>query len=286
MACSPVSLWLVRAAWSSDWSTDSTPRPEEDRTQPNGRGLRSRAGGPSRSFRELPPDQLTPLTLESLRGKVVLVDFWTYSCINCLRTLPYIKAWNEKYKDSGLVIIGVHTPEFPFEKDETNVRKAVKDLGLVYPVPMDNDYKIWRSFNNEYWPADYLSMRRGRSVFTTLARQLRRIGRMDSDFAEEANHAPLPANATQIAASSVEAAPDPNDIRSPETYIGYERAENFASPGGLNQDDPQLYQTPAGLKLNQWAFAGKWRDQGQIATSLDPAASIRSISTLATFTWS
>ena len=216
-----------------------------------------------------------PLTLESLRGKVVLVDFWTYSCINCLRTLPYIKAWNEKYKDSGLVIIGVHTPEFPFEKDEGNVRKAVKDLGLVYPVPMDNDYKIWRSFNNEYWPADYFIDATGQIRFHHFGEG----GYEESEgwirtLLEEANHAPLPTNETKIAASSVEAAPDTNDIRSPETYIGYERADNFASPGGLNQDDPQLYQTPAGLKLNQWALAGKWKDQDQFATSLTPGASI------------
>jgi cytochrome c biogenesis protein CcdA/thiol-disulfide isomerase/thioredoxin len=216
-----------------------------------------------------------PLTLESLRGKVVLVDFWTYSCINCLRTLPYIKAWNEKYKDSGLVIIGVHTPEFPFEKDEGNVRKAVKDLGLVYPVPMDNNYKIWRSFNNEYWPADYFIDGRGKIRFHHFGE-----GAYEESegwirtLLEEANHAPLPANETKIAASSVEAAPDTNDIRSPETYIGYERADNFASPGGLNQDDPHLYQAPAGLKLNQWALAGKWKDQDQFATSLTPAASI------------
>ncbi len=216
-----------------------------------------------------------PLTLESLRGKVVLVDFWTYSCINCLRTLPYIKAWNEKYKDNGLVIVGVHTPEFPFEKDETNVRKAVKDLGLAYPVPMDNDYKIWRSFNNEYWPADYFIDATGKIRFHHFGEG----GYDESEgwirtLLEEANHAPLPANATKIAATSVEAAPDTNDIRSPETYIGYERAENFASAGGLNQDDAQLYQTPAGLKLNQWAFAGKWKDQDQFATSLTPGASI------------
>jgi cytochrome c biogenesis protein CcdA/thiol-disulfide isomerase/thioredoxin len=216
-----------------------------------------------------------PLTLESLRGKVVLVDFWTYSCINCLRTLPYIKAWNEKYKHNGLVIVGVHTPEFPFEKDEGNVRKAVKDLGLVYPVPMDNDYKIWRSFNNEYWPADYFIDATGKIRFHHFGEG----GYEESEgwirtLLEEANHAPLPANETKIAASSVEAAPDTNDIRSPETYIGYERADNFASPGGLNQDDPQLYQTPAGLKLNQWALAGKWKDQDQFATSLTPGASI------------
>jgi cytochrome c biogenesis protein CcdA/thiol-disulfide isomerase/thioredoxin len=216
-----------------------------------------------------------PLTLESLHGKVVLVDFWTYSCINCLRTLPYIKAWNEKYKDSGLVIIGVHTPEFPFEKDEANVRKAVKDLGLVYPVPMDNDYKIWRSFNNEYWPADYFIDATGKIRFHHFGE-----GRYEESegwirtLLEEANHTPLPADTTKIAASSVEAAPDTNDIRSPETYIGYERAENFTSPGGLNQDDAQLYQMPAGLKLNQWSFAGKWKDQDQFATSLTPGASI------------
>src|ERR1700678_4100685 len=141
-----------------------------------------------------------PLTPASLRGKVVLVDFWTYSCINCLRTLPYIKAWNEKYKDSGLVIIGVHTPEFPFEKDEGNVRRAVKDLGLVYPVPMDNDYKIWRSFNNEYWPADYFIDATGQIRFHHFGEG----GYEESEgwirsLLEEANHTPLPANETKIA---------------------------------------------------------------------------------------
>ncbi len=216
-----------------------------------------------------------PLTLESLRGKVVLVDFWTYSCINCLRTLPYIKAWNEKYKDSGLVIIGVHTPEFPFEKDEANVRKAVKDLGVLYPVPMDNDYKIWRSFNNEYWPADYFIDATGRIRFHHFGE-----GSYDESekwirtLLEEANHTPLPQTATKIAASGTEAAADADDVQSPETYIGYARAENFASPGGLNQDDPQLYETPTGLKLNQWALAGNWKDEDQVATSLAAPDSI------------
>ncbi len=210
-----------------------------------------------------------PLTLESLRGKVVLVDFWTYSCINCLRTLPYIKAWNEKYKDSGLVIIGVHTPEFAFEKDESNVRKAVKDLGVTYPVPMDNDYKIWRSFNNEYWPADYF-------IDATGAVRFHHFGEGAYDesekwirtLLEEANHAPLPQTATAIAASGTEAAADANDVQSPETYVGYARAQNFASPGGFNQDDPQTYRTPAALNLNQWALAGRWKDEDQVATSL------------------
>jgi cytochrome c biogenesis protein CcdA/thiol-disulfide isomerase/thioredoxin len=216
-----------------------------------------------------------PLTLESLRGKVILVDFWTYSCINCLRTLPYIKAWNEKYKDSGLVIIGVHTPEFPFEKDEANVRKAVKDLGVVYPVPMDNDYKIWRSFNNEYWPADYF-------IDATGVIRFHHFGEGSYDesekwirtLLEEANHTPLPQTATKVAASATEAAPDMDDVQSPETYVGYARAQNFASPGGLNQDDPQLYQTPASLSLNHWAFSGKWKDEDQLATSLAPDSDI------------
>ena len=216
-----------------------------------------------------------PLTPASLRGKVVLVDFWTYSCINCLRTLPYIKAWNEKYKDSGLVIIGVHTPEFAFEKDEANVRKAVKDLGITYPVAMDNDYRIWRSFNNEYWPADYFIDATGRIRF-------HHFGEGAYDESEqwirtllaEANHAPPPGTATPMAASGVEAPPDSDDVQSPETYIGYARAQNFASPGGFNQDDPQLYRTPAELDLNQWALAGKWKDEDQVATSLDAGSSI------------
>jgi cytochrome c biogenesis protein CcdA/thiol-disulfide isomerase/thioredoxin len=216
-----------------------------------------------------------PLTLASLHGKVVLVDFWTYSCINCLRTLPYIKAWNEKYKDSGLVIIGVHTPEFPFEKDESNVRKAVKDLGVTYPVPMDNDYKIWRSFNNEYWPADYFIDATGKVRFHHFGEgAYEESEQWIRTLLQEANHAPIPETVTKIAASGTEAAPDSDDVQSPETYIGYARAENFASPGGFNQDDPQRYQTPSDLKLNQWALAGSWKDEDQVATSLAAPDSI------------
>jgi cytochrome c biogenesis protein CcdA/thiol-disulfide isomerase/thioredoxin len=210
-----------------------------------------------------------PLTLESLRGKVVLVDFWTYSCINCLRTLPYIKAWNEKYKASGLVIIGVHTPEFPFEKDEANVRKAVKDLGVVYPVPMDNDYKIWRSFNNEYWPADYFIDATGKIRFHHFGEgAYKESEQWIRTLLKEANRGPVPETVTHIAASGTEAAPDSDDVQSPETYVGYARAQDFASPGGLNQEDPQLYRAPASLKLNQWAFDGQWKDEDEVATSL------------------
>jgi cytochrome c biogenesis protein CcdA/thiol-disulfide isomerase/thioredoxin len=216
-----------------------------------------------------------PLTLTSLHGKVALIDFWTYSCINCLRTLPYLKAWNEKYKDSGLVIIGVHTPEFPFEKDESNVRKAVRELGITYPVAMDNDYRIWRNFNNEYWPAHYFIDATGRIRYHHFGEG----GYDESEnwirsLLEEANHKPLSGSPTQIAAAGVEAAADSGDVQSPETYIGYHRAENFASPGGFNQNEPQVYEVPASLKLNEWALAGKWEDERQIATSLAPSSAI------------
>jgi cytochrome c biogenesis protein CcdA/thiol-disulfide isomerase/thioredoxin len=216
-----------------------------------------------------------PLTPGSLRGKVVLVDFWTYSCINCLRTLPYVKAWYAKYKDSGLVILGVHTPEFPFEKDESNVRKAVKDLGIPYPVAMDNDYRIWRNFDNEYWPAHYLIDATGHiryhhfgeGNYDETEQQIRSL-------LEEANHQPLPGASSGISATGAEAAADSSEVKSPETYIGYARAQSFASPTGLKQDAPQLYSAPAEVQLNQWAFEGNWLDTAQIGTSLDPSAAV------------
>jgi cytochrome c biogenesis protein CcdA/thiol-disulfide isomerase/thioredoxin len=216
-----------------------------------------------------------PLTLASLRGKVVLIDFWTYSCINCLRTLPYLRAWYAKYKDSGLVVIGVHTPEFPFEKDEANVRKAVRDLGILYPVVMDNNYSIWQSFNNQYWPAHYFIDATGRLRYHQFGE-----GSYDQSenwirtLLEEANHQPLSNAPTNVAATGTEAAPDSNDVQSPETYIGYDRAENFASPGGFKQDTSHVYAVPDKLDLNQWALEGKWKDAEQIATLLSPAGSI------------
>jgi cytochrome c biogenesis protein CcdA/thiol-disulfide isomerase/thioredoxin len=216
-----------------------------------------------------------PLTPESLRGKVVVVDFWTYSCINCLRTLPYIEAWYSKYKDSGLVVIGVHTPEFPFEKDESNVRKAVQDLGIVYPVAMDNDYRIWRSFNNRFWPADYFIDATGRVRYHHFGE-----GAYDESegwirsLLQERNHQPPPNTAMQIAAAGAEAASDEQEVRSPETYIGYIRAQNFASPGGFDEDDAKVYRASARLNLNDWALTGKWKDESQIATLLSPAGGI------------
>src|SRR5208283_4929310 len=178
-----------------------------------------------------------PLTAEGLKGKVVLVDFWTYSCINCLRAIPYVRAWAEKYKDQGLVVIGVHAPEFAFEKNVDNVKKAVSDLKIGYPVAIDNDYAIWRAFNNQYWPAHYFIDAEGRI-------RHHHFGEGDYEGSEraiqqllgEAGKTNLSAGAVAVNASGPEAAADMKDVQSPETYIGYDRAENFVSPGGSVHD--------------------------------------------------
>jgi thiol-disulfide isomerase/thioredoxin len=217
----------------------------------------------------------TPLTADALRGQVVLVDFWTYSCINCLRTLPVIEAWNRKYKASGLKVIGVHAPEFAFEKDEANVRKAVSDLGVEYPVAMDNDYRLWRAFNNRYWPAQYLIDATGRVRFHHFGEG----GDEESEgwirtLLEERNHQQPPQQAVTIDARGAEAAADFAEVQSPETYIGYARAKNFAAPDGLDEDRAHSYRAPAQLELNQWALDGRWKDESQIATLLQSAGGI------------
>jgi cytochrome c biogenesis protein CcdA/thiol-disulfide isomerase/thioredoxin len=201
-----------------------------------------------------------PLTAEALRGKVVVVDFWTYSCINCLRALPFVKSWYAKYKDHGLVVIGVHAPEFAFEKDPANVRRAVADLKIDYPVALDNDYAIWQAFNNQYWPAHY---------FIDATGQIRahHFGEGNYDESEqiirrllaEAGNASLPPPGMGSAKPVGVLAPaDEAHDRSPETYVGYRRADNFASPGGFIQDKPHKYAVPAEFKLNQWALDGSW----------------------------
>jgi cytochrome c biogenesis protein CcdA/thiol-disulfide isomerase/thioredoxin len=212
----------------------------------------------------------SPLTRDALRGKVVLIDFWTYSCINCLRTLPYIRAWADKYKDKGLVVIGVHTPEFAFEKDLDNVKRAVKELRVTYPVALDNDYKIWKAFSNSYWPADYLVDGGGKIRYHHFGE-----GKYDESEQEiqellKERNGQAPANAlVTVAATGTEAAPD-SDVESPETYIGYERADSFLSPGGLRQNVPNSYSVPKHLELNQWGLTGSWTDRAQVA-ALDSA---------------
>ena len=200
-----------------------------------------------------------PLTPESLRGKVVLIDFWTYSCINCLRALPYVKAWHDRYKDHGLVVIGVHTPEFAFEKDEGNVRRAVKNLAVAYPVALDNDYAIWRAFDNRYWPAHYFidaegvirGHHFGEGEYDESERLLRKL-------LEDAGQHDLPAPVSAIAAEGIQRAADDDHVASPETYVGYERAENFASTERLTRDRLAVYAAPDALQRNQWALAGRW----------------------------
>jgi cytochrome c biogenesis protein CcdA/thiol-disulfide isomerase/thioredoxin len=201
----------------------------------------------------------TPLTPEQLRGKVVVVDFWTYSCINCLRALPYVRAWAEKYKDQGLVVIGVHTPEFAFEKSEANVRDAVRRLGVDYPVAMDNDFAIWRAFKNQYWPAHYFIDAQGRI-------RHHHFGEGDYDGSErviqqllkEAGAADVAADVVKVQAQGAEAAADMGQLGSPETYVGYARAENFRSPGGFARDAVKTYAASP-LALNDWSLTGAWR---------------------------
>jgi cytochrome c biogenesis protein CcdA/thiol-disulfide isomerase/thioredoxin len=207
-----------------------------------------------------------PLTTEQLRGKVVLVDFWTYSCINCLRALPYVRAWAEKYKDQGLVVIGVHSPEFAFEKDVGNVRKAVKDLKLDYPVAIDNDFKIWRAFKNPYWPAHYFIDAKGNIRHHHYGEgEYDKSEQVIQQLLAEAGQGRVPGDLVKVEASGAQAAADGANVRSPETYVGYQRAEHFVSTGGFAKNQAHRYTGPATLQLNQWALAGDWRVGAQSA---------------------
>lgn len=200
-----------------------------------------------------------PLGKASLRGKVVLVDFWTYSCINSLRNLPYVKAWAAKYKDAGLVVIGVHTPEFAFEKLRANVESATRDLKVTYPVPIDSNYRIWQAFNNEYWPADYFIDGNGRIRYHHFGEgTYGESERVIQELLKDNGATGVSASTVRISPQGVEAPPS-DEIGSPETYIGYRRAERFASPERLAQDSRTVYQPPARPSLNQWGLSGAWK---------------------------
>jgi thiol-disulfide isomerase/thioredoxin len=200
-----------------------------------------------------------PLTAAELRGRVVLVNFWTYTCINWLRTLPYVRAWADKYQERGLVVVGVHTPEFDFEHDLDNVRRQVTDLGVDYPVAVDNDYRIWTAFSNHYWPALY---------FVDAQGQIRhhRFGEGDYEMSEmivqqlltEAAGGGVDQELTSVDAQGVEVAADWDSLRSPENYLGYERTDNFVSPTGSILETSYAYAAPARLALNHWALSGDW----------------------------
>ncbi|TAN22361.1 MAG: cytochrome c biogenesis protein DipZ [Acidobacteria bacterium] len=201
------------------------------------------------------------LTRKSLRGKVVLIDFWTYSCINCLRSLPYIEGWAQKYKSQGLVVIGVHSPEFAFERDLSNVRAAVGRLKLTFPIAVDSDHKIWNAFNNEYWPADYFVDANGNIRFHHFGEgQYGESERVIQELLAEAHHQQL-ANSGGFVGDSgngAEAAADVRQIGSPETYIGYARGERFDSPERLRIDRTATYSAPLRPSLNQWGLKGTW----------------------------
>jgi thiol-disulfide isomerase/thioredoxin len=223
--------------------------------------------GAEQSARQVPMPDLggaigwlnsVPLSGKSLRGKVVLIDFWTYTCINSLRPLPYVKSWAAKYKDAGLVVIGVHTPEFSFEKERVNVENSAHNLNVTYPVAIDSNYSIWRAFNNEYWPAQYVVDGKGRIRFHHFGEgEYSEIERVIQKFLKENGVADLDDNTVAIPAHGVEAAPS-GDVESPETYVGYHLAERFASPERLVRDSRKIYSAPKSPSLNQWGLSGSW----------------------------
>ena len=200
-----------------------------------------------------------PLTAAGLRGKVVLIDFGTYSCINWQRTLPYIRAWAAKYKDHGLVVISVHTPEFTFEHNIDHVRQAVQDMRLEHPIAIDNDYTLWQSFDNHYWPALYFVDAQGQIRHHHFGEgDYEQSERVLQQLLAEAGSSEIDQELVSVDARGTEAAADWGSLQSPENYVGYARTEHFASPGGAILDEGRVYAAPARLSLNQWALAGEW----------------------------
>jgi cytochrome c biogenesis protein CcdA/thiol-disulfide isomerase/thioredoxin len=270
-------------------NTASTQKVADAADQPAQQGAMMRSALPAPAEPALPVEgtlpQLTgavqwlnspPLTTEQLRGKVVLVDFWTYSCINCLRTLPYVKAWAQKYHDQGLVVIGVHAPEFAFERNIDNVKKASHELGVDYPVAIDNNYAIWRAFGNQYWPAHYFVDAQGRIRYHHFGEgNYAESEKVIQQLLTEAGHPDAAKVATGLSnggqgVQGVQAAADNNDMQSPETYIGYQRAENFVSPGGEAEDKAHTYAAPAHPDVNSWGLAGTWKVGAEQATLAAP----------------
>lgn len=199
------------------------------------------------------------LTPESLRGKVVLINFWTYTCINWRRQLPYVRAWHEKYKDQGLVVIGIHAPEFEFEKDMDNVRWAAKDMKIDYPIAVDNNHAIWRAFRNQAWPALYFIDAQGRVRHHFFGEGAYEQSEMVIQaLLREAGAAGVGRETVKVDARAHEAAPDWSNLASPENYVGFARTDGFASPGGISRNEPRTYQLPVRQRLNEWALAGDW----------------------------
>jgi len=216
-----------------------------------------------------------PLTQVDLRGKVVLVDFWTYTCVNWRRTLPFIRAWADKYGDHGLVVIGVHTPEFSFEHTVENIRWALKDMRISYPVAIDSDYAIWRAFNNEYWPASYFIDAKGHIRNHQFGEgDYQRCETVIQQLLTEAGFGGFDRAPVSVDTFGAEAAADPDNLRSPETYVGYEQTKNFASSHGAAWNKPHTYEFPARLGLNSWALAGDWTAGKEAARLNQPSGRI------------
>jgi len=200
-----------------------------------------------------------PLDIKDLRGKVVLIDFWTYTCINWRRTVPYVREWASKYKNDGLIVVGVHTPEFLFEQKIENIRNAIKQMNIVYPVATDNNFEIWRSFNNAYWPALYLIDDKGEIRYKKFGEgdyietetQIRKLLR-------ETSSGNTSSNIQELHSDGYEAAADWDNLRSPETFLGYSRTRGFASPESIAVDQKVVYSLPVGVMPNNWALSGTW----------------------------
>ena len=208
-----------------------------------------------------------PLTAAGLRGKVVLVDFWTYTCVNWLRQLPYVRAWAGKYAGQGLVVIGVHTPEFSFEHNVDNIRRAAQDMGVSYPIAIDNDYAVWRAFANNYWPALYFADAQGNIRHHHFGEgEYQQSEMVIQRLLAEAGSGATGQGLVSVEAPGLEAAADWASLQSPENYTGYERTENFASPGGVVPGEPHTYAAPARLGLNQWAVSGDWTIGAEAST--------------------
>jgi Thioredoxin like C-terminal domain/AhpC/TSA family len=205
-----------------------------------------------------------PLTADALRGKVVLADFCTYTCINWLRTLGYVRAWAEKYGDQGLVVIGVHTPEFPFEADAENVVPAIKDLNVEFPIALDPDYAVWQAFSNHYWPAVYVADAEGRIRHHQFGEGgYEECERVIQQLLREAGNDVVGDDLISIAPDGIEAQADWVTLESPETYVGYQQGRNFASPEGVTIDEHRTYTLPDPLTLNSWAVSGEWTVEGR-----------------------
>ena len=212
-----------------------------------------------------------PLEAADLRGKVVLVDFWTYTCINWLRTLGYLRAWDEKYREQGLVIVGVHTPEFPFERNADNVRQAATEMGVEYPIALDPESAVWSAFSNRYWPAAYFADAEGRIRHHQFGEgEYVMCERVIQQLLREGGRDDIAGDLVSPPDEGVEAQADWGSLDSPETYVGYQQGHNFASPGGVSAHEPRAYSVPETLKLNSWALSGTWTIEPRAAV-LDEA---------------